>query len=70
MKQVARIPLTRVPRALLDRKHTEEPVSYKRLYVAAVEGRIPAEQSANGRWSVADLDLPLIAEKLCDPIAA
>jgi hypothetical protein len=59
-----------VPRALLDGKHTKKPVSYKRLYAAAVEGRIPAEQSDNGRWSVADPDLPVIAETLCAGMAA
>jgi hypothetical protein len=59
-----RIPLPRVPRALLERNHVRKPVSYKRLYTAVLEGRIPAEQDDNGRWSVKGDDLSLIAEAL------
>jgi hypothetical protein len=65
-----RIPLPQVPRALLDRKHVEKPVSYKRLYTAALEGRIPAEQDDNGRWSVKGDDLSLIAETLSNAAIA
>jgi hypothetical protein len=61
---MSRIPLPRVPRALLDRKLVKKPVSSKRLYTAVVEGRVPAEQDDNGRWSVDEPDLPLIAEAL------
>jgi len=39
--------------------------SYRTTYNAAVDGRIPAEQGDNGRWSVARTDLPLIAAALC-----
>jgi hypothetical protein len=54
-----------VPRALLSGRHIEKPISYKRLYTSVIEGRVPAEQDDNGRWSVDEPDLPLIAKALC-----
>jgi len=36
--------------------------TYRSLYVAALDGKIPAEQQTNGRWDVADADMPHIAE--------
>jgi hypothetical protein len=70
MKRVVRIPLTSVPTVLLKQNLIKRPLSYKRLYGAALEGRIPAEHEPNGRWSVGDSDLPLIARLLGDAEAA
>jgi hypothetical protein len=70
MKYVARTRLTRVPTKLRELKLTAEPLSYKRLYGAALDGRIPATQETNGRWSVGDADLPLIARLLCSDAEA
>jgi hypothetical protein len=39
-------------------------ITYHRLYLAAVAGRIPAERTANGRWRVNKADLPLIRDRL------
>ena len=65
-----RIQLTSVPSVLLERNYTQRPLSYKRLYSAALDQRIPAKQGENGRWSVDEADLPLIAEELCGAMAA
>jgi hypothetical protein len=65
-----RVPLPCVPSLLLKRKLTTQPLSYKRVYDAAVSARIPAEREPSGRWSVEETDLPLIAETLCGAIAA
>jgi hypothetical protein len=70
MKQIVRIPLTRVPWVLRARNYTKGPLSYKRLYAAAVDQRIPATQDDNGRWFVTEPDLRLIAETLCTVVAA
>lgn len=60
-----RIPLPLVVRALRDRKLTRRPPSYRQVYSAVIDGRVPAEQDLNGRWSVGTADLPLIAAALC-----
>lgn len=65
-----RIPLPSVPTLLLKRKLSTRPLNYKRVYDAALSGRIPAEREPNGRWSVDEADLPLIAETLCGAMAA
>ena len=39
-------------------------VSYRKLYEAALDGRIPAERSPKGRWTVAARDLPRVAQAL------
>lgn len=68
--QTPRIPLTLLP---LEARHlTTTPVPYRAAWLAAVEGRIPAERADNGRWSVARDDLPRIVATLCPsaPISA
>ena len=63
-----RVSLTQVPRKL--RPHLKgrgQTPGYRTTYNAAVDGRIPAEQGENGRWTVAFDDLPLIAATLCRP---
>jgi hypothetical protein len=60
-----RIALTDVARELRERKLTREPLSYKKVYSAALDQRIPARRGDNGRWEVTEADLPLIAEILC-----
>jgi hypothetical protein len=47
-----------------------KPPSYRRIYNAAVDGEIPAERGDNGRWTVREVDLGLIAERLSEAIAA
>jgi hypothetical protein len=47
-----RIPLTDVPRAIREEvKDTASAPTYRRIYVAILNGSIPAEQ-INGRWHV------------------
>jgi hypothetical protein len=60
-----RVPLIQIPRELRRLKPVEPVPSYRTTYNAAADGRIPAEQGDNGRWSVARADLPLIAETIC-----
>ena len=59
-----RIPLTRVPRALIAHGFTSRPIPYLWLYKAAVSGAIPAEQVTTNRWSVHPDDLPAVATGL------
>jgi hypothetical protein len=54
------IPLPLLPREL--RELTDRAPSYRALYLAALDGRIPATIGRNGRWSVDRHDLPRIAE--------
>jgi hypothetical protein len=54
------IPLPLLPREL--RELTDRAPSYRALYLAALDGRIPATIGGNGRWSVDRHDLPRIAE--------
>jgi hypothetical protein len=65
----ARVPLNLVPRLLRERNITRTPPSYRRIYLAVLDGRVPAERAANGRWSVRICDLKLIAETLNDATA-
>ena len=60
-----RVPLILLPRELRRLKLVERVPSYRTTYNAAVDGRIPAEQGDNGRWSVSRTDLQLIAATLC-----
>jgi hypothetical protein len=64
-----RVPLFLLPRLLRERGITRYPPSYRKLYLAAVDGKIPAERASNGRWSVWEHDLGLIAERLGASIA-
>ena len=54
--------LTELPRAL--QKITGRSPSYRTLYAAAVDGRIPAQQGENRHWTYATEDLPAIAAAL------
>lgn len=60
MNTEARIPLSLLPRELAKRTG-QPPLSYRRLYSAAVDGALPAERGSNGRWTVAQGDLDAIA---------
>ncbi len=57
-----RLSLAELPRAIRDA--TGASTTYLRCYHAAVSGRIPAQRSASGRWTVARKDLPMIADTL------
>jgi hypothetical protein len=58
---MARIGLSQLPSKVA--AFTGKPAEkYRRFYDAAVESRIPAE--FNGRWSVDEADIPLIAEAM------
>ena len=63
-----RIPLTLLP--LEAQRLNSARVDYRKAWLAAVEGRIPAERAENGRWSVARGDLPKIVAALCPSSAA
>ena len=54
------IPLPALPREIARLTGGTAP-SYRRAYLAALEGRIPAERGENGRWTVARADLPALA---------
>ena len=66
MEQVApmiskpRIKLPIVPQKLKERTN-KQPPSYRSIWTAAVNGSIPAELGPNGRWTVAEDDLDVIA---------
>jgi hypothetical protein len=64
-----RVPLILLSLELHRLKLVAHAPRYRAAYNAAVDGRIPAERGANGRWSVARADLPLIAATLCSPSA-
>lgn len=57
-----RIPLALLPSEFAKRTG-QQPPSYRRFYNAVLDGRLPAERGANGRWSVPD-DIPMIAEAM------
>jgi hypothetical protein len=60
-----RIPLTLLPHRLRRLKNPPQAVpTYRRCYHDALNGVIPAQQADNGRWTVDEDDLPLIAETL------
>ena len=57
------IKLSEVPRRL--RKEFGVVVSYRQVYMAVLDGVIPAEKDTSGsRWLIAPDDLPKIADKL------
>ncbi|WP_424974226.1 hypothetical protein [Dinoroseobacter sp. S124A] len=62
MKETERHPLTLLPRALIEAGY--EGISYRRLYNAALNARIPVERNAVGRWTFDPADLPQIAEAM------
>jgi hypothetical protein len=62
---IERIPLPLVVRAMREQELTRRPPSYRQVYSAVIDGRVPAEQDLNGRWTVGAADLPLIAATLC-----
>ena len=39
-------------------------VPYRRVYNGVIDGRVPGERGDNGRWRMAEADLPAIAEAL------
>jgi hypothetical protein len=51
-----------LPRTLRDM--TGKRWSYQQLYRMVVDGDLPAEKNASGRWRVRRSDVPGIAEKL------
>jgi hypothetical protein len=63
-----RIPLILLPNVLRDiaegGDNVEQEPTYRDVYNAAVDARIPAERGDNGRWSVARADVPLIRATL------
>jgi hypothetical protein len=54
---------------LVRRGLADKPPPYRKSYLAALDAKIPAELDDNGRWSVADRDLPLIAKVLSSSVA-
>ncbi len=57
------IPLAQLPRRLKELSPDGNAPGYRTLYLKVLDGVIPAEQQ-NGRWRVADADVPAIAESL------
>lgn len=57
------IPLPMVTRALRD--FVDVPPRYQAIYIAILDGHIPARKNRSGRWEVAIADLKLIAKTLC-----
>lgn len=55
-------PITKLPRALAEAGY--EQTTYRRVYVASLDGTIPTTQSKTGRWTFSLDDLPAIAEGL------
>jgi hypothetical protein len=66
---MARIPLPLLP-TMLSAQGAHQGPSYRAVYLAALDGRIPAERAVNGRWTVAPADLPAIAAAFGLPAAA
>ena len=60
MTACARISLSLVPQKLAKRTG-QTGLSYRRLYNGVLDGTVPAERGANGRWYVAEEDLDAIA---------
>jgi hypothetical protein len=56
-----RIGLSRVP-TKLSALTGQQPPTHRRIWTGCVNGEIPAELGENGRWSVAEDDMPTIAE--------
>ena len=58
-----RVPLPALASELRRAGWPEVP-SYREFYEAVLDGRIPAERSPKGRWTVAARDLPRVAQAL------
>lgn len=56
------IKLTDVPRRI--RKDFGKIVPYRKLHGRILDGAVPAERDASGRWEILLTDLPAIAEDL------
>lgn len=56
------LPLTHLPRLLRDM--TGKRATYNRIYRMIVDGDLPAEKNASGRWMIKRQDLPTYTEKL------
>jgi hypothetical protein len=54
--------LSDVPRII--RNMTGKRASYQKLYRLLVDGDLPGEKNAAGRWQVRRQDIPVIAENL------
>jgi hypothetical protein len=65
-----RHPLSAVPHLLRKRKLMRKPPGYRKIYNAAVNADIPAERGDNGRWTIRDSHLELIAERLSEAVPA
>jgi hypothetical protein len=63
-------PLTQLPLELRRRRLVEPPPTYRELYQAILDGRIPAEQGSNGRWYWRNSNLPEIAAAFRRPVIA
>ena len=63
-------PISDVPREL--KAKYGKTVSYRKVYNGVIDGRLPAKRGDNGRWLMAEADLPAIAEALglTDSVAA
>lgn len=57
-----RLPLTKLAPALAAEGYG--PTTYRHLYLAALDGRIPATQDDRGRWGADVSDLPAIAQAM------
>jgi hypothetical protein len=62
--------LTRLAHEIVRRGLADKPPPYRKSYIAALDAKIPAQLDDNGRWTVDDCDLPMIAKVLCSPVAA
>lgn len=56
------LPLTHLPRLLRDM--TGKRATYNRIYRMIVDGDLPAEKNASGRWMIKRQDLPTYTDKL------
>lgn len=54
--------LSELPRVL--REMTGKRATYARIYRMVVDGDLPAEKNASGRWIIRRQDLPTYADKL------
>jgi hypothetical protein len=53
-----RIPLPRVAGKVREQTGLIVPNAYKKLYSAVLDGRLPAEQGADGRYMISSAHLP------------
>jgi hypothetical protein len=62
MTDTERVPLSELPREIAALNGGRTP-SYRALYNACLDRRIPADRGDNGRWTVLRRNVPLIAKK-------